>query len=136
MFHAKAKEDTRIKFVKDNLANYKYIFPPDLLEKIEHPVFISEDAHFNTVELLSYLNGYLKKGDFIMIEDAHPETLYKIYFDFNEKVELVRGKENDKEPLVFEFMENNKEWRVDNYFAAYFGQYSTTNGLGYLTRVE
>ena len=134
--HPKAKEDARITFVKDTLANYKTIFPPELLDKMEHPVFISEDAHFNTVELLSYLNGYLKKDDFIMIEDTHPETNYKIYYEPDDTVEVIEGKENDKEPLVYEFLEKNKEWRVDNYFAAYFGQYSTTNGLGYLARVE
>ena len=71
-----------------------------------------------------------------MIEDTHPETLYKIYFDKDEKVELQGEKGNDKEPLVFEFLEQNKQWRVDNYFASYFGQYSTTNGLGYLVRME
>ena len=71
--HPSAKEDQRITFTKESLGNYKTLFPPEFLKELEHPIFISEDAHFNTVELLSYLNEYLEKGDFIVIEDLHPE---------------------------------------------------------------
>ena len=82
------------------------------------------------------MNKYLKKGDYIIIEDTHPESLYKIYYDEEEEVEEQGVKGNDKEAYLFEFLEKHQEWRVDNYFAAYFGQYSTTNGLGYLTKFD
>ena len=79
--HATAQADKRIEFVKGDLTEYKLLIPEEFLAKLEHPVFISDDVHVNTVELLSYINGYLKKGDFIMIEDLHPETMDKIDYE-------------------------------------------------------
>lgn len=133
--HPKAKADERIKYIQASLKDYKELFTLEFMSSLEHPIFISEDAHVNTVELLTHLNQFLKKRDFVIIEDMHPETPDDIDMETDE-IKSQKELDNSKEYTLFGFLEKNPEWRVDNYFASYFGKYSTTNGYAYLARLE
>lgn len=102
--------------------------------KMEHPIVVFEDCHVATVEMLSYFAKYMKKGDYAIIEDIHPSTLDA--FPIPGKKTITIGETGKtKEPKMYEFMKLNKDFRVDNYFAAFFGQYCHTNGHGYLTKI-
>ena len=102
---------------------------------MEHPLLVLDDCHVETVAVLSYLAKYMNKGDYIVIEDLHPASLDDYPF-MGGQAKMIKETGNDKEPTMYDFLKLNGEWRVDNYFAGYFGQYSSTNGHGYLVKTE
>ena len=41
-----------------------------------------------------------------------------------------------KEAFLTEFLKDNKHWKLDTYYANYFGNYSSVNGFAYARKME
>ena len=61
----------------DAINTYKDIFSSTFLKDKPKPWLIIEDCHVNIINVLSYLDIYLTKGDYIVIEDTNPLGPYK-----------------------------------------------------------
>ena len=46
------------------------LFPPEHLQTAPHPWLVIEDAHHNVLEVLGYMHGFLKTGDYLVVEDS------------------------------------------------------------------
>ena len=91
----KIKESNNIKINKYE-AGFPEKYLKDIVPKLEHPILVIEDAHRGIPELLIYLDTYLKKNDYIIIED----TIHGIN---------IKGDKNLYEPY-FNFMKENKDF--------------------------
>ena len=46
------------------------LFAPDVLRSAARPFLVIEDAHVNVQNVLLYLDDFLKKGDYLFVEDS------------------------------------------------------------------
>ena len=69
----KLKPDN-LTFVEGDCFAIEKAFNPDFLTKASHPLVLIEDAHHNTEAILHYFHEYRKPGDYIIVEDTHPDV--------------------------------------------------------------
>jgi cephalosporin hydroxylase len=71
----KLKENKMIKslldihFINGDAYKIEKYFPSELLNILPHPWLIIEDCHHNTFNIMNYFHNFLKKDDYMIIED-------------------------------------------------------------------
>ena len=121
-----ASSGADVSFVQGDCNEIEKIFSPSFLANLEHPVAIIDDAHCNTGGVLKFFNEYLVPGDYIIVEDTHPEisnnTIFDITKDTYEKAGDGKIREVKKFCLTFK-----GSYAVDTYFADFLGYNYTWN---------
>ncbi|RMX38093.1 hypothetical protein pdam_00003088 [Pocillopora damicornis] len=67
---AKAYPD--VTFIQGDSLEIDKCFPPELLQELPHPWFITEDAHVNVTGVLEYFDKFTEPDDYICVEDTNP----------------------------------------------------------------
>ena len=44
------------------------------IQDLPHPWYIMEDSHVNMVKVFEYFDEFTKPGDYICVEDTHPDV--------------------------------------------------------------
>ena len=91
------------KFVVDN---------KNLLSNLESPILVVEDSHENVMELLTEIDQFLSKDDYLIVEDTIDEQKYQ---------------------QMLEFLENDK-YEVDTYYCDFWGYNNTWNFNSFLRK--
>ena len=91
------------KFVVDN---------KNLLSNLESPILVVEDSHENVMELLTEIDQFLSKDDYLIVEDTIDEQKYQ---------------------QMLEFLENDK-YEVDTYYCDFWGYNNTRNFNSFLRK--
>jgi cephalosporin hydroxylase len=101
-------DDYRINFIKGDAYKIEEYFPPSLLQSLPHPWIIIEDCHHNTYNIMKYLDKFLEKSDYLIIEDP----------------DEVDTSNKTKEGLsIMLFMkEHHNDYVVDTRYCDYFGK--------------
>jgi len=60
----------KVRFVAGDCMSPETLFGAELLSSAPHPFLIVEDAHKNVREVLLYLDRFLTKGDYLIVEDS------------------------------------------------------------------
>ena len=91
------------KFVVDN---------KNLLSNLESPILVVEDSHENVMELLTEIDQFLSKDDYLIVEDTIDEQ---------------------KHQQMLEFLENDK-YEVDTHYCDFWGYNNTWNFNSFLRK--
>lgn len=59
-----------VTYFQGDCADPATLFEPSLLQSQPHPWLVVEDAHYNVAAVLSYLHGFLRSGDYLVVEDS------------------------------------------------------------------
>jgi cephalosporin hydroxylase len=90
-------------FLKGDCHQIEQSLPSELLQTLEHPWIVIEDAHVNMHGVFAYFRNNLKQGDYFIVEDS-----------------------GAKHPSLEHFMkEFGDEFWVDTMYTDYFGRNST-----------
>lgn len=93
----------------------KYL-EPEFLLSLPHPWLISEDSHFNVSGILEFMHKFLKKSDYLIVEDL---------------VFLLDG-----QPILNDFCEKHPEYLVDTFYTDNFGYNGTWFWNGILKKTK
>lgn len=63
-------EKAGVQFIQGDCNEIETVFPINLLETLQHPWMVIEDAHVNTEGVLRYLREFLEPGDYVIVEDS------------------------------------------------------------------
>ncbi len=74
-------DDPRIEFIEADLSRITDGLPLPLA-KLPHPWLVIEDAHVNLVTVLTHLDGFIEKGDYMIVEDTYMERKYREFEGF------------------------------------------------------
>jgi cephalosporin hydroxylase len=59
-----------VHFLSGNCCSPQSLFPLELLRDAPRPYLVVEDAHINVAEVLCYIDPFLTKGDYLLVEDS------------------------------------------------------------------
>jgi len=59
-----------VHFLSGDCCSPKSLFPVELLRDAPRPYLVLEDAHINVAEVLCYIDRFLIKGDYLLVEDS------------------------------------------------------------------
>jgi len=80
----KAREKGKeINFIIGDLYDIEKVLPQDFMNSLKHPILITDDAHVNIANNLTYLNQFLEEGDYLFVEDLNPDSSNVIFDPFN-----------------------------------------------------
>lgn len=80
-----------------------------MLENLEHPILVIEDSHQNIYHLLSEINKFLHKGDYIIIEDTKSIEKHDIMEQF------LRFKNYSIDTFYCDLWGENNSWNINSY---------------------
>jgi cephalosporin hydroxylase len=66
--------DDRVTFIQGDCNQVELAFLGRGLDSWPHPWMVIEDAHVNVTGVLSYFDGYLQGGDYLVVEDSPKKT--------------------------------------------------------------
>lgn len=92
----------RVSFIQGDCLVIEKVFEEGFLRSLPHPWLLIEDAHVNLYGILSNFHHYIRKGDYLVIEDS----MYK-------------------RDVIGEFMRQRPDcYRVDTHYTDFFGRNS------------
>lgn len=101
-----------VTFLKGDSFQIEKCLDPQMLNQLPHPWLVIEDAHANVQGVLNYLHQFLKKGDYLNIEDS-------------------QAKQDD----ITAFLEDKKgSYKVDARYCDFFGRNLTCSWNSILRR--
>jgi cephalosporin hydroxylase len=101
------RELVDINFIQGDAYEIETFFPKEFLEKLDHPWLIIEDCHHNTYDIMVYFHKFLKKNDYIIIEDPD---------------EIDTGNELEGLSLIKFMKKYNNKYVVDTKYCDFFGK--------------
>jgi len=93
--------------IKDFVRDHK-----DILINLESPIVVIEDSHENVVEILTEIDKFLSKDDYLIIEDTIDEKKYQ---------------------QMIEFLKNDK-YEIDTYYCDFWGYNNSWNFNSFLKK--
>ena len=112
-------------------------FTAEFLKDLPHPWIVNEDAtHENIFGVLEHFVGYMKMGDYFVVEDTNPEIPIHIGAATAVHPEYVPTGTAKKLDVLKRFLAKyKKECAVDSYFTDFFGYNGTWSWHGYVRRM-
>jgi len=121
-------EHPRIQFHLCDANNVSSVFSEKFWDSLPRPILVIEDTDHKastTLNILNYVNKYLEKGDFIVVEDG-------ILSQFDNSPHLEGGPRQ----AVCDFLKNNpKRYQIEKKYCDLYGPNMTWNPDGYLSCV-
>lgn len=104
--------EKNIKFIQLDCNNIKEYILKNLkfLKSLKRPIIVIEDCHVNTYNIAKYCDLFLKKNDYLIIEDTLDHEKHLILENFlleNEKYEIQRD--------YCDFWGINNSWNYNSY---------------------
>lgn len=126
------RNDGSVKFVEGNCEQIEDVFPPDVLRDLPHPLILIDDAHVNIEGVYRHFHEHsFQPGDYLIIEDTIPW----IPGDFG-TTDGGKAWGDWKSTEIQEFFrEHEADYRVDCYYADFFGYNATWNWNGFVKRI-
>jgi len=120
------KPDT-VNFVQGDASKLEQVLQPSTLKPLPHPWLVIEDCHASTITTISYLNQFMRTGDYLVMEDTSPYLFRTGGSDVWTR---------DKLNFVKEFLigPDGKQYKVDSFFTDYFGYNCTWHWHGFLRK--
>ncbi|GAA6617111.1 CmcI family methyltransferase [Scytonema sp. NUACC26] len=119
----------RVTFMEGNGQALDEIFTPDFLESLPHPLLMIEDADHSyetSKYVLEFFHPYLKKGEYIVIEDG-------IISDLTQDISYNSGPHR----ALKEFLsKHGNEYEVDSNYCDFFGYNITWCTNGFLQKIQ
>jgi cephalosporin hydroxylase len=94
--------DPQIVFYRGDCARPESLFPQEVLRMAPHPWLVIEDAHVNVAAVLIHIDGFMQRGDYLVVEDS-----------------LI------KKPDLITFVQIQPRYLVDTYYTDFFGRNAT-----------
>lgn len=116
-----------VEFVKGDILDLGKVLTPQVLESLERPMLVIEDAshmYEHTLAALRFFDGVLRSGEYIVVEDA--ATLL-----MGDDARFNGGPAR----AISEFLKNNCRYEIDVHYCDRFGYNVTGNPNGYLRRI-
>lgn len=111
--HKPSLEYDHVTFLQGDCFNITAFLSTAFLEELPHPLLVIEDAHANVSNVLRYLHGFMRQGDYFFIEDSGP------------KGEIIAG-----------FLkELGDSYRIDTHYTDLFGKNAVTAVDSILARI-
>jgi cephalosporin hydroxylase len=137
-----AKNRGDIEFVEGDCNRIEEVFPPSVLRDLPHPIVLIDDAHVNVAGVYRHFHDHaLQAGDYLIIEDTIPWIPGGFGPASGGDDEHARdakvGEWGDwkwREIQDF-FTAREAEYRVDRYYADFFGYNATWNWNGFMRRM-
>ena len=108
-------------------------FPLSMLQTLPHPWLVIEDVHHNCINVLNYMNSFMKAGDYIVVEDTDPREPSKLTLPPQECEPIGSGKLNMLKTFV---KECDHQYLVDSFFTDFYGYNCTWNWHGFLKKMK
>jgi cephalosporin hydroxylase len=99
-------DDPRIEFIQADLSRITDGLPVPLA-KLPHPWLVIEDAHANLVTVLTHLEGFVRNGDYMIVEDTLDPNKYRQFREF--------------------VLQHERRFRIDTHYVDNFGYNGTHN---------
>ncbi len=119
----------RIQFHISDANNVSNVFSDKFWDLLPRPILIIEDTDHKastTLNILKYVNKYLKPGDFIIVEDG-------ILSKFDNTPHLEGGPRQ----AIHDFLKNNpKRYKIERKYCDLYGPNMTWNPDGYLSCMD
>jgi len=68
--HPPARAEAGVTFHRGDCAVPESLFPPKILAEAARPWLVIEDAHHNVEGVLGHFHGFLRPGDYLVVEDS------------------------------------------------------------------
>lgn len=134
--HPDCKKDKRIQFIEADLYNEKETLNEELMS-LPHPWVVIEDCHVNSYNITNHLSKYMKEGDYYIVEDLSPQVISNFVDPLDPNSSNYKEWGLSKRKEVFEwFVQNPEVFKVDTYYADYFGYNGSTNWDGFLRKMK
>ena len=118
-----------VNLIQGDATKLEEVLLPSILKPLPHPWLVIEDCHFSIDTTLTYLNQFMKTGDYLVIEDTSPYTL---------KTEESGTNYIDKLQIAKEFLKGpiGRQYKVDSFFTDFFGYNCTWHWHGFLRKFD
>lgn len=123
--------------VRKTIGSSSFRATSEELMALPHPWVVVEDCHVNSYNITNHLSKYMEVGDYYVIEDLSPQVI-AVYVDpLDPESRNYKGWGLAKRKEVFEwFMKHPDVFKVDTYYADYFGYNGSTNWDGFLRKMK
>ena len=132
----KTKPDN-VTFILGDCNKIEEAFPSSMLQTLPHPWLVIEDAHHNSINVLKYINSFMKAGDYIVVEDTDPRAPSKTGLHFTFTAEECEPSGPEKLNMLKTFVkEHGCDYLVDSFFTDFYAYNCTWHWHGFLRRMQ
>lgn len=131
------KNDSRIKFLFDDVSNLPILLTPEVMEALPHPWILFEDCHANLDKTLEFFSKYMKPGDYFFIEDLSNVSPDQTSYNPFKIKKFWDGSLKRKE--LFDWVENTnkqEQFMVDTYYSDFFGYNGSVQWDGIMRKMN
>jgi len=121
-----------VTFILGDCYKIEKAFPSSMLQTLPHPWLVIEDVHHNCLNVLNYMNSFMKAGDYIVVDDTDPRAPSTLTLPPEEYAPIGPEKLN----MLKTFVKENDCYLVDSFFTDFYGYNCTRNWHGFLKRMQ
>ena len=132
-----------VTFLQGDCYKIEQTFPLEFMQKVKHPLIISDDAHVNVVGIMEYFHQYMRPGDYFVVEDTSLDAaghgkswMGEEHKGYNQiTTDYVPDGRWKLDELKKFLTAHREEYAIDTFFTDYFGYNGSSNWHGIVRRM-